>query len=181
MYAILSHNPAATVRPFRVTVPTGTRAYSTLPAALSAARTAMRSEHPAPTPDTNRPAPHGDPLRPYLPGNVPSPAEPKRDPDPAMPDPASVAQPRSVYRVTGKRGSVTVRRDITARGRCAAARAFYKATDCDTVISIRHLSRRDPDGTAARVRKGTAALSAKRRRQRSAAETRHMRRAGYAV
>jgi hypothetical protein len=171
MYAILSYNPTATVRPFRVTVPTGTRSFSTLPAALSAARTAMRSEHPAP---------HGDPLRPCLPGNAPSPTEPQRDPDTACVD-----RPCAVYRITGKRcsgvlqGAVTVRRDITARGRSAAIRAFCKATNCDTVISIRHLSRRNPDGKTARVRKGTAMLSAKRRRQRSAAETRHLRRAGY--
>jgi hypothetical protein len=162
MFAILSFHASNPARPYRVTGPDRTRTYKTFSAASAAAR-AVFSE-----PTADRWPTAAELTGPYC-GN-PLEAIADRTADRPDPDPASVDNPRRVYRITGKRGRATVQRDITARGHGPAVRAFCERTAADTVERVRVLSRRDPDAKSARVRKTTADRSSKIRRQRNAAE-----------
>ncbi len=167
MYAIISHNPAAAVRRYRVKTPAGTRSYRSFAAACTAARDAFAAADTGRWPTAAELAPRrcGNPL-----ARVKS-DTPAKTAQRVTPDTDCVKLARGVFRVKGKRGIVSVSRDITARGREAAERVFL-ANHGTRVDSVRSLSRRDPDATAARKRRGTAERSAKIRRQRSAAETR---------
>jgi hypothetical protein len=81
------------------------------------------------------------------------------------------------FKVSGKRGSVSVSRIVSARSRRAAADAFRESTG-GAAFSVRMLRAAKSDGPAAKTKRGKAQLSAKRRSQRSAAETRVLRNVG---
>ncbi len=105
-----------------------------------------------------------------------------------IPRPEVVDVPQGVYRITARVSNltgqaVTLRRDVTARGRGPALTAFADTVansgrTVDKVLSVRHLSRRDPLDRAAKTKRTKGNLSARRRRQRGAAETRVLRNAG---
>lgn len=170
MFAILSFHASSPARPFRVTGPDRTRTYSTFAAAAAAARAVFN------VPTAERWPTAAELTGPFC-GN-PLAVRTERTEPAARPDPVPtcVDVPRGVFRCKGTRGMVTVQRDVTARGRDAAKRNFETVTGI-AADTVRHLSRRNPDGKAARVRKGTANRSAKIRRQRSATETRLLRNA----